>query len=569
MIMLFFAKNLKNKRIYNTITMAKKDTHRALVLQGGGSLGAYEAGVYRALYYWIKKDIQDDENVFDIVAGTSIGAINAALLVSYVITKKRNAEKNKPIGDSWKGSAEELEEFWKSRLASNVNLTKWWPFLWDDKSWNLWWDTLNNTNSFVATGEAARRYYSAKEFIINGAPNVFSRNPSPIIDSKFFDNFIVPNIWYQYDNSGLRRSMNEAIRFPIGTNYKTREPRLLAIAVDVEEGETVTFDSYVKDKITQTRKSEYGEFTPFPDNENGKYERIIKYDKGIMVEHILASASVPEHYDYTLVPKEYDYTKTEEEKLLELENYNPTNYSRFWDGGVLSNTPLRELITSHQDYWKSVENVKDSKIHIPDLEVYIIDVWPSVEDYPVPSDLDGIRDLKNDLTYQDKTPYDEKVANIVSDYYNLTDKLLKLAKDNNISQTKIDEILDNKGKSLHRNGKPREYRSLLEDRFDITRIIRVERSADINDIANKWCDFSLGTVSNLFNRGIQDALKTCAKGVMRSKDNQEDSKGIQDAISQLDLFISYAENQGTKDDLIQVAKSVKAILPTLWQEVNT
>ena len=82
------------------------------------------------------------------------------------------------------------------------------------------------------------------------------------------------------------------------------------------------------------------------------YERTIKYDQGIMVEHILASASVPEHYDYTLVPKEYDYTKTEEEKLVDIENYNLENYSRFWDGGVLSNTPLRELITSHQDYWK-------------------------------------------------------------------------------------------------------------------------------------------------------------------------------------------------------------------------
>ena len=41
-----------------------------------------------------------------------------------------------------------------------------------------------------------------------------------------------------------------------------------------------------------------------------------------------------------------------------------------------------------------------------------------MDGYPIPSDLDGIRDRKNDLTYQDVTPYDEKVANIVSDYYN-------------------------------------------------------------------------------------------------------------------------------------------------------
>ena len=40
--------------------MVKKDTQRALVLQGGGALGAYEAGVFKALYDWIKKDTPDD-----------------------------------------------------------------------------------------------------------------------------------------------------------------------------------------------------------------------------------------------------------------------------------------------------------------------------------------------------------------------------------------------------------------------------------------------------------------------------------------------------------------------------
>ena len=36
--------------------MAKDNIQRALVLQGGGSLGAYEAGVFNALYYWIKNE---------------------------------------------------------------------------------------------------------------------------------------------------------------------------------------------------------------------------------------------------------------------------------------------------------------------------------------------------------------------------------------------------------------------------------------------------------------------------------------------------------------------------------
>ena len=45
----------------------------ALLLQGGGALGAYQAGVYEAL---------SEANLPpDWVAGISIGAINAALIV--------------------------------------------------------------------------------------------------------------------------------------------------------------------------------------------------------------------------------------------------------------------------------------------------------------------------------------------------------------------------------------------------------------------------------------------------------------------------------------------------------
>jgi NTE family protein len=342
--------------------MAKnnKDVQRALVLQGGGSLGAYEAGVYNALYYWIKKQSdtgEENDNMFDIIAGTSIGAINSAFLVSYVIEKRK--EENKSASESWQGSAEKLEEFWKSRLASNVNLSMWWPFSWDERSWIYAWNMLNETNASIATGEAARRYYSAKEFIINGVPNVFSPRLPPKVDFKFFDNFIVPNLWYRYDNSRLKETINRSIKFPIATSFDKKEPRLLAISVDVEEGETVTFDSYVKEKETNTRKSEYGDYKPADNSgkKKGIYERTINYDKGLMAEHIMASASVQEHYDYTLVPKEYDYTETEEEKSTDIQSYDPKKYSRFWDGGVLSNTPLRELIQSHQDYWTLVENI--------------------------------------------------------------------------------------------------------------------------------------------------------------------------------------------------------------------
>ena len=116
---------------------------------------------------------------------------------------------------------------------------------------------------------------------------------------------------------------------------------------------------------------------------------------------------------------------------------------------------------------------------IPNLEVYIVDVWPSMDDYPLPFDLDGIRDRKNDLTYGDKTPYEEQVTNLISDYYNLTKSLLHLAKDKGILQSEIDAILSTKAKSTHGSGKNRTYLDLLNKRFDITQIVRIERCPEL------------------------------------------------------------------------------------------
>jgi NTE family protein len=73
-------------------------------LQGSVALGAFEAGVFKALY---SKLFRPGEQLIDIVAGTSAGAINAAILVSYVKENK-----------IWEGSAERLEEYWRDHLAS-------------------------------------------------------------------------------------------------------------------------------------------------------------------------------------------------------------------------------------------------------------------------------------------------------------------------------------------------------------------------------------------------------------------------------------------------------------------
>jgi NTE family protein len=84
------------------------DFQRALVFQGGGALGAYEAGTYQQMYRKASKE-SPDGRLFDIVAGTSIGAINSSVLVGHYL-------KN----GSWEGSAEKLLEFWEGLMCPTI-----------------------------------------------------------------------------------------------------------------------------------------------------------------------------------------------------------------------------------------------------------------------------------------------------------------------------------------------------------------------------------------------------------------------------------------------------------------
>jgi NTE family protein len=134
----------------------KREKQRALVFQGGGALGAYEAGVYRQLYKTLSSQINEDENIFDIVAGTSIGAINAAIIVSHVIQNRRLYPEWSVL-KCWQGSAEKLEQFWTRQVSSEPNL------IWQPNLYIYWSDRERWAQRYpqIATKEAARRYYSA------------------------------------------------------------------------------------------------------------------------------------------------------------------------------------------------------------------------------------------------------------------------------------------------------------------------------------------------------------------------------------------------------------------------
>jgi predicted acylesterase/phospholipase RssA len=100
----------------STLTRSKQ---RVLVLQGGGALGAYEAGAFRAFYDWLYMQTDDDANIFDVIAGTSIGAINASIIISHVI---ENARKAKKEGEG-KGAGKLVK-----KTAGKEQLTSWMNF---------------------------------------------------------------------------------------------------------------------------------------------------------------------------------------------------------------------------------------------------------------------------------------------------------------------------------------------------------------------------------------------------------------------------------------------------------
>jgi hypothetical protein len=99
------------------------------------------------------------------------------------------------------------------------------------------------------------------------------------------------------------------------------------------------------------------------------------------------------------------------------------------------------------------------------LDIYIVDVWPTkIKD--IPMDHDGVIGRYFDLLLDDKTDYDEKVANIVSVAVPFYIDFLKQTRDlaveaintitdaskKNTLQKKLEKILKIKAKSIHRTG---------------------------------------------------------------------------------------------------------------------
>ena len=141
-----------------------------LLLQGGGALGAYQAGVYEALA---------EANLHpDWVAGISIGAINAAIIA----------------GNSPNLRVEKLRQFWEGITSS--------------------WFSINTGEfgSLLARGDAARgstNQMSAVAALTGGAPGFFR----PRIPSPWFNPSGTLAATSYYDTAPLKTTLESLIDF--------------------------------------------------------------------------------------------------------------------------------------------------------------------------------------------------------------------------------------------------------------------------------------------------------------------------------------------------------------------
>jgi NTE family protein len=215
-----------------------------LVLQGGGALGAYQAGVYEAL-------AERDQYLPHWIAGISIGAINGAIIAGNPPSRR----------------VEKLRAFWE--LITERITAK--PF---------------------ADGDYVRGFFnewSALASVAAGIPGFFRPR--------------MPPAWLQpagtegalsfYDTSPLRTTLEALIDFDLLNAKDGTVPRFSVGAANIRKGNSVYFDTA---------------------------------ERRIGPEHVMASAALPPGFPPVEIEGEH-----------------------YWDGGVLSNTPLDYLLDIERD----------------------------------------------------------------------------------------------------------------------------------------------------------------------------------------------------------------------------
>jgi NTE family protein len=259
----------------------------ALLLQGGGALGAYQGGVYQAL--------AEGHLDPDWIAGISIGAINAALIA----------------GNSRDTRVEYLRRFWE--LVTGAS-----PL-----DGMMMFEPRPSMQGEVARGLLNRMSASATALV--GIPGFFA--------PRF------PTVWLQpagsvaatsyYDTTQLKSTLERLIDFD---RINSGEMRFSVGAVNVSTGNFVYFDN-----TTHI----------------------------IAAEHVMASGALPPGFPAIEIEGEF-----------------------YWDGGLVSNTPLQWVLE------------RDAR---QDTLAFQVDLWSARGDFP--------RNIAEVMTRQKEIHYSSRTRN--------------------------------------------------------------------------------------------------------------------------------------------------------------
>ena len=145
----------------------------------------------------------------------------------------------------------------------------------------------------------------------------------------------------------------------------------------------------------------------------------------------------------------------------------------------------------------------------------------------------------------DKTDYDEQVANVVTDYIDLVQRFKNLAKRRGASKEEINYILDGYASSKNTQGETRRYKELLEGRFRLTKVVRIDHKDDGNDVSKKIFDYSYKTIEMLMNEGYQDTLV------------QMDMQKIKDGVAELAKINRHGDDIGKVKENYYIVKQLE------------
>lgn len=345
----------KSSNASNTRHKDSRVAEDVLVLQGGGSLGAFACGVFKGL---AKEGIN-----IDVASGTSIGAINAAIIAG---SKSDTPEK-------------ELENFWLELAESSHDFVP-----------NIFFLDYRNEDGGIAIKELPSAGINAAFF---GVPKMFiprwlsgSKETFEKIPSSTHTPF--PHTWtYLYDHSPLGKTLEKYIDFSKldGLSGAKQSTRLIITSANVLTAEPIVFDS------ATTR---------------------------ITTKHLLATTGYPV----------YGFPWVEVEDGL---------YG--WDGSILDNTPVRQVIQA------SPRN---------DKHIYIVENYPRKIDR-LPSNMIEVADRTRDIIFSDKTKSSIRLAKFISRQISLIEDLydvFEVSDHSMFPREKIQQIREEYNKLVNKYG---------------------------------------------------------------------------------------------------------------------